>query len=172
MALLLLLTLQPAYSQQRKSIRRVDFKNFTYPRWGRMKNGELQEKRSSFGRLVGGGNLADVSYGDVTGDGKEEAIVFITLVSGGSALPGEVYIYTMRNARPRLLWNFSTGDRADGGLHGIYADKGKLVVELNGPKRGIEPDCCPKRFTRTRYAWRGGWFRPIRKQTLPMPEPG
>jgi hypothetical protein len=169
--LLLLCVPLSAHLRQRQSIRQVDFKNFIYPHLGRMKNGELPEERNADGMVIGGGRLEDVSYGDVTGDGVDEAIVFISIVSGGSAMPGEVYVYTMRNSRPRLLWNFSTGDRADGGLHGIYADKGQLVVELNGPQRGIEPDCCPKRFTRTRYVWRGGRFRAIRRQTFPISGP-
>jgi hypothetical protein len=164
---------QATFSQGRmRSIRWVDFANFTYPRVANpaeslvLRNG--QERTNVTPR-----SLEDVSYGDVTGDGVEEAIVILGVLTGGSAMPNEVYIYRMRRSRPVLLWSFTTGDRADGGLRAIYADRGRLVVELNGPKRGIEEgDCCPKRLTRTHYVWRGGRFQRQRQQTLPLAESG
>lgn len=39
--------------------------------------------------------------------------------SGGdscSAIPYHVYIFTLENGKPEVIWDFDTGDRADGGL--------------------------------------------------------
>jgi len=177
---LTLLISSPAFSQQPgSSIHSVDFANFTYPwtaglsvRGGtktfRLRNGKREEIRDTRGHVEEiGVYLEHVSYGDVTGDGIEDAIIFMSILTGASAMPGQVYIYTLRGKHPELLWHFSTGDRAEDGFRKVYADHGNLVVELNGPKRIGEGLCCPERFTRTRYQWRGGRFRQKgRKETI------
>jgi hypothetical protein len=167
-----LLISSPAFSQRRgTSIHSVDFANFTYPwtagltiRGGTktftLRDGKRPEVRDTRGHVEQiGVYLEEVSYGDVTGDGIEEAIIFMSILTGVSAMPGQVYIYTLRGDHPKLLWHFSTGDRAENGFRKVYADRGNLVVELNGPKRMGEGLCCPERFTRTRYQWRDGRFR-------------
>jgi hypothetical protein len=119
--------------------------------------------------------LADVTYGDVTGDGVEEAMVRLGIHTGGSSMPNCLYIYTLKGKRPKLLWAFVTGDRADGGLHSIYAEGGQLIVELygrgariGGKLYGTEdaPACCAKSVTRTRYQRRGSKFRPVAKSKV------
>lgn len=181
---LTLLISSPAFSRQRSSsIHSVDFANFTYPwthglrlRGGTgtfsLRNGKRPEIRDTTGHVEEiGVYLEQVSYGDVTGDGIEEAIIFMSILTGTSAMPGQVYIYTLRGNHTELLWSFSTGDRAEDGYRQVYADRGNLVVELNGPKRIGEGLCCPVRFTRTRYQWRGGRFRQKgRKVTSPILE--
>ena len=103
----------------------------------------------------------------MTGDGIEEAFVRIGIQAGGSGMPNDVYIYTIKGNRPKLLWSFETGDRADGGFRRIYSENGKLVVELygkgtrvNGRLSGAEnaPACCAASVTRTRYQWNGTRF--------------
>ena len=181
-------------SAPKKSMRSVDFRNFSYPeteelhiphtrkRSFMLKDGELPETRDKQGFVDGMGiYLSSVSYGDVTGDGKEEAIVTLSIVTGGSALPDIVYIYTMKGSKPRLLWAFVTGDRADGGLRRVKAENGYLLVELYGNRRILGKDlcaedktnrgaCCPTFFTRARYKWTGNAFRLASKpKVLPNP---
>ena len=114
--------------------------------------------------------VGPVEYGDVTGDGSEEAIIVLYAELGGTESAEDVFIYTLRNRMPVLLWKFATGDRAEGGLRRIYADNGELVVELAGKDKIIGRDlyaddgtssglCCPTLFTRTRYQWSNGRFR-------------
>ena len=170
------------------SIRSVDFDNFTYPlppgfidrsnprRTFRLKNGERPETPDEMGVF-----LSNVGYGNVTGDGQEEAIVTMSIVTGGSALPNIVYIYTLKGSKPRLLWAFDTGDRADGGLRRVKAENGRLLVELYGNRRILGKDlyaedktnrgaCCPTFFTRARYKWTGIGFRLASKpEVLPNP---
>ncbi|HKQ93507.1 MAG TPA: hypothetical protein VJZ77_22800 [Blastocatellia bacterium] len=125
--------------------------------------------------------LGDVRYGDVTGDGQEEAIVVLSILTGGSAMPNCVYVYTWDRRRPKLLWAFDTGDRADGGLRRVKAENGFLLVELYGARRILGKDlyaedktnrgaCCPTFFTRARYKWTGNRFRLASKpEVLPNP---
>ncbi len=180
----MLLISTSAFSQRRSSsIHSVDFANFTYPwttglaiRGGTktfsLRNGKRPEIRDARGHVDEiGVYLEQVTYGDVTGDGIEDAIIFMSILTGASATPGQVYIYTLRGNHPELLWYFYTGDRAENGFRKVYADHGNLVVELNGPRRVGEGLCCPERFTRTRYQWRGGKFRRKgRKEIIPILE--
>ena len=74
--------------------------------------------------------LRKIVYGDVTGDGSEEAIVTFDVNTDGNAGVDQVYIYTLKNHGPRFLWGFEGGDRAEGGLRQAYADHSELVIEL------------------------------------------
>lgn len=157
-------------------IRKIDFKNFTYP-WTKdlstkdektftLKDGEIPFERE--GQM--GVSLAKIEYADVTGDDTDEAILVISLQTGGSAVPNLVYIYTAENEIPKLLWSFDTGDRAQGGLKGVYAENGKLVVETFGSSK-FENDewefkfpekiagyCCPTAYTKIHFKWNGKKF--------------
>jgi hypothetical protein len=177
---------------QRGAIRSIDFANFTYPAHAAnltyssrtakrkpsytLRQGELKPKYDKRGHPISMWlKLGNVNYFDVTGDGREEAIVDLAWITGGSAMPDLVYIYTFRNGRPKLLWTFETGDRADGGLKDIHTENGKLVVELYGKNKVIgrdfyggdddtkNGDCCPTMFTRTKYVWRGNRFQRFAK---------
>ena len=170
--------------------RRFDFSNFTFPftagltepgkRSGHftLSEGESPEDEDRIGMY-----LAHVAYGDVTGDGEEEAIVRIGVHTGGSSMSNVVYIYGFTaDGRPKLLWTFETGDRADGGFRNAYGDQGQLIVELYGKDLYIGKDlysgdnaitgaCGPSHYTRARYAWDGKRFKMVgRPETLPNPE--
>lgn len=168
------------------AIRRVDFYNFDYPeledkpRTLKVRNGKRPPKRrDSVGRPLDISlTVASVTYGDVTGDGDEEAIVDLSWETGGTAQVDSIYIYTMNKSRLRLLWTFDGGDRTDGGVKSVFADHGGLVIELFGKDKIIGHDlyapdgihtglCCPVVFTRTAYAWKAGRFRQVRSEVLP-----
>jgi len=155
------------------SIRTIDFANFRYlGSIGHFRADYYPRKsftlhNGKFGDWRDGMTLRKVVYGDVTGDGAEEAIVTFAVDTDGNAGVEQVYIYTLRNHRPRFLWGFEGGDRSDGGLRQAYARNGELVIELYGRGTRIggyigntEPVglCCPKSFTRTRYGFRNGRF--------------
>jgi hypothetical protein len=115
-------------------------------------------------------HLSGIQYGDLTGDGDEEAVLFLGVSTRGSAIPGLVYVYSVRQGRPKMLWAFWTGDRADGGYKNVYVDlDGELVVELRGKNKYIGGNlyaedetargaCCPTMYTRARYKWNGAKF--------------
>lgn len=157
------------------SIRDADFRNFRYEFQGTswtLRDSAQQEVGDNGIVEEMGYYLDDVLYGDVTGDGSEDAIVIVEGVTGGSAVPHWVFVYAAGPRGPRRLWSFETGDRAAGGLKDVYARDGMLVVELYGQEKipsdpeslyrddGTDsPACCPSMFTRSRYAWNGRRFQ-------------
>lgn len=158
-------------------IRLVDFANFTYPAGPDASPGDTLTL--SGGRFAGDdkhdpARLAYLNYGDVTGDGAEEALVVLSIGSRGSAIPYVLYIYALEKERPKLLWAFETGDRGDGGLRQAYAEDGGLVVELYGDAKVVGKDfygdgigvCCPRVFTRARYRWQRKGFRQAGKEEV------
>lgn len=159
-------------------IRAVDFNNISYPNFPVYSdpNGR-QKKYITLKPGEGGPNF--LNYGDITGDGIEEAMVALGIDIHGSAIPYYVYIFAIEDGKPKVIWDFETGDRADGGLRNIYADNGQLVIELFGRDRviggqlyrGEEGLCCPSSFTRTRYKWAGKHFEVISKEVLENPRP-
>jgi hypothetical protein len=153
------------------SIRHVDFKNFTYPlsgpllghselKWlGNPKDGYSNRKPIHLVNGVdsAGFTLQSVDFTDVTGDGKEDAIVVLKFQTGGTQNTHYVYIYSFEAGKPKLMAFCHTGDRAYSGLYKVYEESGKWVFELfDSAKRS--GDCCSSRFIRTRYQWHNGQF--------------
>ena len=154
-----------------------DFKNYTYPLpkgWQDVdgKDVILENGTRRGGEKTIGLAYVTTKYFDATGDGQDEAFVILKIMTAGSAIPQAVYVYLWKNDAPELIWNFRTGDRADGGLKKLQMENGELVVELYGQDRYIIGDaetlkitgdeeqiCCPAFFTRTRYKWNGSTFR-------------
>jgi hypothetical protein len=173
-----------------KTIRQVDFKNFTYPLSGpllghgelkwlglpqdgyatrkpiHLENGDDLTKVSSF-MMDGheyaqfqGFTLQSVTFADVTGDGKEDAIVVLLYRTGGTQNTNYIYIYSFADGSPKLLAYCHTGSRAYSGLSSVYGDRGKLVFELLDPKK-MEGECCSSGLVRTKYRWNGARFQQV-----------
>lgn len=172
----------------------VDFKNFTYPLprgWHHpdgdeitLENGrqqpkirDIQEDMSPEDKAAAraerriGMSYVTTKYFDIDADGLDEAAVILKIETGGTAIPQLVYLYTWKDDKPELIWNFRTGDRADGGLKDIRIENGEAVVELYGQDRFIlgqtetgkitgdeQQLCCPTSFTRSFYKWNGRSF--------------
>ncbi|CAN5413851.1 hypothetical protein BH10ACI1_BH10ACI1_09070 [soil metagenome] len=157
-------------------IGKFDFKNFTYelPRgWqdadGKeaiLENGSRRTTEEKIGLLY-----ITTKFLDVTGDGQDEAAVILKINTAGSAIPQIVYVFEWKDEKPELIWQFRTGDRADGGLKSLAVENGEFVVEIYGQDRFIlgevetskitgdeEQLCCPTHFTRNRYKWNGKDF--------------
>jgi hypothetical protein len=113
--------------------------------------------------------LSNLVYGDVTRDGSEEAMIVLFENVRGSAVPYYVFIYSLVDPLPKLLWSSETGDRADGGLRQVYAENGDLMIELYGKGTSIggklygteKAACCPNFISRTRYQWTHDHFRRV-----------
>lgn len=163
-----------AFAHKADSIRSIDFSNFTYPGSRALfptpeyETTKFTLRQGKSGDWRWGMTLWKVVYGDVTGDGIEEAIVILSVNTDGSAAVNHVYIYTLNKQRPKFLWGFESGDRAWGGLRKVYAKDGGLVIELWGKGTRLGGDlvgseftglCCPKSFTRSYYQWQDGSFR-------------
>ena len=132
-----------------QAIRRVDFKNFTYQPdclgsgernhrpSVRVSNGsftrEKEDDRVYF-------EVGAVIYGDLTGDGQEEAVVRTLCNTGGTGQFSDGIIFTMRQGRPAVIATLGIGDRADGGIHDVRIEHGLLKVARYGGTSGA---CCP-----------------------------
>ena len=176
-------------------IGQFDFRNFSYPLPRGWQNPDNSDITLENGRVIPvsvdtdvgmdpeviaerkarrriGMSYVTTKFLDATGDGQAEAVVILKVETTGSAIPQLVYIYEWKDGRPELIWNFRTGDRADGGLKDVRVEEGELVVELYGQDRFLlgetetskitgdeEQLCCPTHFTRTTYKWNGNRFQ-------------
>jgi len=158
-----------------KTIRQVDFKNFSYPLSSHMlSHARLQWLDMSPGgsikgqsvRLVNGKDttglpgftLQYVEYADVTGDGKEDAIAVLRYDSGAAQNINYVYIYTLANGQPKLLAYCHTGGGTHLGLRKAYGQRGQLVIEMLD-RQSVPGNCCAPGFVLMRYKWRDGGFQ-------------
>ncbi len=166
----------PAVKKIDPSIRKFDFKNFTYPLTEDQGGGNGETFTLKNGRQEGSeqqieATLQKIEYGDVTGDGKEEAMIGIYPYSGGNCQCYMVFIYALEDKKPKLLWSFDTWDKAQGGFKRAYAENGGLIIELFGdskfengkwdfqiPEGKFKGLCCPTVYTKNRFKWSGGKF--------------
>jgi hypothetical protein len=156
----------PTSNPQSSRIEGIDFRNFTYTGPAdydvtfTLKDGEKPWNGEE------GFLLQEVEFFDVTADGEDEAIVVIFIQTGGSACPHFIFVYALDTNRPRALWTFMSGDRAEGGYKQVLSENGDLVLELFGDNRFENGEwkfdiaegkfdglCCPTTFTRFRFAW-------------------
>ena len=154
----LLLTSNAIFAQS--DIRRVDFKNFTYEPYciGQetkkvtVKDGKFSEEKEVAGgykeRFYFSANVED--YGDIDGDGRDEAFINSVCNTGGTGNFTEGFIYTLKDKKPFLLTRIPGGDRAYGGISSIRMQEKYLVVEINDPGENGGA-CCPQFTFQTRY---------------------
>ena len=167
------------------SIRHVDFRNFTYPLDGYLaRNYRTNGVRVRKGKFIfsrdsdygpDGFEVTRTIYGDLTGDGQEEAAVLtaVGFIESGTSqqAPGTyAYIYSMDNGRPVLLKIYDCeSDDSDANIayRNYFRDRttllyggvtkiesGLLVVEsLAGAGR-----CCPEYEVTMRFRWDGQRF--------------
>lgn len=107
LVLLACLNIAPALTRKAASIRSVDFRNRSYPfnlggdeETIKLRNGK--DKRGDGGEIYSVGKN-DVVYGDVNGDGVEDAIVRIRLWTGASLRDFEIQAYVFKDGEAKLL---------------------------------------------------------------------
>jgi hypothetical protein len=145
-------------SNAQSAIRKVDFKNFTYnvdvfetKEKLRVKNGEYFRDKGD-DKLFFSVNVE--GYGDLNGDGNEEAVIVTLMNTGGTGNFTNGMIYTMKDGKPVVLTQFEGGDRAYGGIASAKIEDGILIVERNDPGED-GGNCCPQFIITTRYKWNG-----------------
>lgn len=167
-----------------QSIREIDFKNHDYPLSGALlghSNMQWLDEKGRYpkppihlmhGRAMSddeGFTLESVTYGDVTGDGAEEAIVDLKYHSGGTQTTDYLYVFQLDQGQIKLLAFCHTGSRAYSGLYRGYAENGQFAVELFDPEKQ-QGDCCSTGVVVTRYVWTGTRFEirgKVQKRDLP-----
>ncbi len=143
------------------NIRQVDFKNFIY---------QLRGERVRFrnGKQVGGDgiySLAEVHYGDLTGDGKDEAILILNTYTGGNSVGQEGYIYTMNDGRAVMLAEFEGGGNGWQPIYGVRVENGLLRVDHGEMIEGDTP-CCPEHYRSWKYRWDGNRLTEISRSPI------
>jgi hypothetical protein len=161
-----------------KTIRQVDFKNFSYQlsshllgharlQWldvspgGTIKGQTVRLVNGVTGKYAAGSpgfTLQSIEYADVTGDGKEDAIVVLRYDSGSTQNTHYIYIYSMANGHPKLLAYCHTGGGTNLGLHKAYGEQAELVIEMLD-RQNLLGNCCTTGFVRLRYKWHDGGFQ-------------
>jgi hypothetical protein len=168
----------------------IDFRNFLYVTSLRPSL-RLQDGNFEYANPEGGGDtveLAGVSYVDLTGDGKEEAVVELLQVSCGGSCDGGshlFYFYSSHNSKPKPVWRFETGSLGYGcGLKSFVVRKRQMTLEtfnncrFNGPV--LESSFDPNEtgddkfravsFTRLVLEFDGKTFAPTKRELFPYPE--
>lgn len=168
------------------SIRKVDFLNFTYdwfPRWDSnpekpskvtLKRGKMGVSHPDDHSGIGEIEFSGLSYGDVTGDGVEDAVVALFINTTGTQRPFCILAYTVEGKSPKLLWLHETGGGGGHGLRDYYVEDGQVVIEEYDPIMGLlngkevqMTNGAANRYTRVYYSWDGNDFNPVRSEQLP-----
>lgn len=168
----------------KSEIRRVDFLNFTYHpslcarEYGsygigktvRVRDGEYKHGRE-WDEVYFGVVNNRIIYGDLTGDGHDEAIVHAACgLMGANYGLSEIFIYTMRNGNAVLLTSISDED-TDRDYHRYYRENPNTLagslwriiddgVKIQGGLLTVErfvdgAHCCPKNIATMNYRWNG-----------------
>jgi hypothetical protein len=148
-------------------IRKVDFKNFTYDIQIFETKEKLTVKDGEYSRMKEDDklylNVSDAEYGDLDGDGKDEAVIITVINTGGTGNFSSGLVFTMKGGKPVVLTEFEGGDRAYGGIVGAKILDKMLIVQQNdvGEAGGA---CCPEFIVTTSYEWKGGKLVQVGKQ--------
>jgi hypothetical protein len=141
-------------------IRQIDFKNFTFTR---QKGEEAIQFRD--GKYVADSNhkydLMRIAYGDLTGDGNEEAIVLLRgQNTPASRILDEVFIYSLKNKRAALLTNFEGRKRGDyilsiSSLGSNFRVENNVLIIDQAVALEDDNDYIPTRFYTIKYRLKG-----------------
>jgi hypothetical protein len=178
--------LEPSASTSLRSIREVDFQNFVFhdvdcpvafhPQ-ALLRHRELAVQNGAAEVVVGTSEfdrfhvaVRDVVYGDLTGDGREEAVVALACVQPASNHPillgyATLYVYTLRDGSVARLAMLTSQDLArdlgryyDAGFWGAGEEKisgGELMVR----RFSGSPLACPPHVITFRYRLEGESLR-------------
>ena len=147
--LLLVFSVSSIFAQtDTQAIRKIDFRNFSYNTCFDEDQKTTRITKGKYQREIKDGDIKysvyfevrAVVYGDLDGDGNEEAVVDTICNSGGTGQFTDGLVYRMQNGKPVLIGNIGVGDRADGGLHEVKIVNGLLKVSRYGGHSGA---CCP-----------------------------
>jgi hypothetical protein len=145
------------------SIHAVDFLNRTYavadgpdapPEQITVVKGDYERPNDADGDVMGFFHVDPPTYGDVDGDGAEDAIVITVDNTGGTGMFDEAEVWAMRGGKPVQIAGIPGGDRGDGGLHAASAEPGGVRVERYQSGDG-DGACCPSKLSIEHWRWTG-----------------
>jgi hypothetical protein len=167
-------------------IKKVDFKNFTFqPTCGNSQTRSLTVTNGSFfeEKLIPQVpkkkqkttpapvyerkyfSPYEMIYGDLNGDGIDEAIVLTSCSNGGIESYSEGFVYGIKDDNPELLARIEGGDRALGGLRSVKIENGIISVERSRP--GLDGNaCCAETAETMQYRLLDGSLSQVGEKTI------
>ena len=146
-------------------VRAIDWQNRTYAleELGpvAVTNGHADFAIDDDGKLVASGDtpasfrVDPALFGDVDGDGVEDAIIASVLGTGGTGQFSQITVHTLRAEDVIELGEIPGGDRGDGGIRRVALGGNAIIVERNVLAEG-DGVCCASSSRRERWVWRGG----------------
>lgn len=148
--------------KNKKSIHSIDFDNLTYDLRGTDCQDILHKSTITVHKGTYGDELIeafwvltkDIVYGDLTGDGEDEAAVIVAC--GGMHPLSHLLVFTINEDKVHRLFVFEPGDRGFGGIldNGVHINNQHLIVERMHGKAA----CCPELIEKRRFIWKGSAF--------------
>lgn len=144
--------------QNTSSIRKVDFKNFTYNS-SCFNNLVLRKGHTQYGESnYDTADFSSVKYVDFDGDGKEEAFIIIDWSTSGSSGGGvEAFVFTYRNGSAQQIWS-KCNERSSTVL------RARSILFTYPEYVGDDAHCCPSYSATDIYAWKGTGIARISKK--------
>lgn len=105
-----------------------------------LSGGEYRERSGPGSAMQTVIRLAETAFGDLDGDGAEDAAVILATNSGGSGTFYELAVVSNQNGEPVHLTSTPLGDRIR--LNSLAIENGQIVVDYIGPGPN-DPACCP-----------------------------
>ncbi len=161
-----------------RSIRTVDFLDHTYqsqmgdeaPESITVRNGDYERPKDADGNEAGFFHAGAPVYGDVDGDGVEDAIVITIDNGGGTGMFDVAHVFTMKGGQVAEIAVVPGGDRGDGGLRDVTPEPGGVKVERLTSVEG-DGACCPSKLTVEHWRWTGKDLAIDDKQTTTIDNP-
>lgn len=97
-----------------------------------------------------------MDYGDLTGDGVEDAAIVLDWSNGSTATYSTAQFFTIEQGMVRLLAGLPTGDRGDGGQVEVDVQDGRAVVIRNAVETSGVGVCCATHRVKQIWTWTGG----------------
>jgi hypothetical protein len=159
----------------RASIRAVDFASFTYTRDGsayttvdgtydfvidsdgKNQPADYVPRPDEYVDHASFAVFGDPAYGDLDGDGHDEAAVITVLNTGGTGMFDEVDLYRMGDTGPVLMGTIPGGDRGDGGIAAVEIE-GRTVEISRMQSQPGDGACCPSMMGHEAWHWKGDAF--------------
>jgi hypothetical protein len=96
-------------------------------------------------------------FGDLDGDGADEAVLVVYFNGGGTGRFTGIDVYAMRDGKEAVLGSIPGGDRGDGGISDVKLE-GKVVMVDRMMSMEGDGACCPSKVQHERWTWDGKAF--------------
>ena len=157
-------------------IRQVDFRNFTYRLESEDEKEVIELRNGSRSGADGSeSSLQRITYGDLTGDRSEEAIILLRGTNTRTSRTlDKVFIFTLRGGKVVALAHFEGGRRGDyilsvGSLGSNFkVENGLLILDQAILREG---EYEPTQYYTIKYRWNGRQMIEVERSCLkPIPE--